>query len=37
MNQWRLEGLRYRIIFGDISTLDVSVDELAQLEKLTPG
>ena len=33
MNQWGLEGLRYRVVFGDISALDVSAEKLAELEK----
>jgi len=33
MNQRGLEGLRYRIISGDLSTMDVSAEELAGLEK----
>ena len=36
MNQPGLEGVRYRVVFGDLSTLDVSADELTRLEKLNP-
>jgi outer membrane lipoprotein-sorting protein len=30
--RWKLSEDRYRVIFGDLSALDVSADELAQLE-----
>jgi len=33
MNQRGLEGLRYRVIFGDLSALDVNAEKLAELEK----
>jgi len=33
MNQRELERLRYRIAFEDLSALDVSADELTELEK----
>jgi outer membrane lipoprotein-sorting protein len=31
--RWKVSENRYRVIFGDLSTLDVSYDELAELEK----
>ncbi|MCP4258616.1 MAG: hypothetical protein GY774_14115 [Planctomycetes bacterium] len=31
--RWKVSENRYRVIFGDLSTLDVSYDELAQLEQ----
>ena len=31
--RWKISDDQYRVIFGDLSTLDVSYDELAQLEK----
>ncbi|MBW7991656.1 MAG: hypothetical protein FVQ84_16805 [Planctomycetes bacterium] len=31
--RWKISDQQYRVIFGDLSTLDVSYDELAQLEK----
>ncbi len=31
MNQRELERLRYRVVFGNLSTLDVSADELTDL------
>ncbi|MHC4584119.1 MAG: hypothetical protein ACYS3N_06285 [Planctomycetota bacterium] len=34
--RWKISDNQYRVIFGDLSALDVSADELADLEKLTP-
>ncbi|MBW7992503.1 MAG: hypothetical protein FVQ84_21150 [Planctomycetes bacterium] len=34
--RWKISEDRYRVIFGDLSALDVSTEELAELEKLTP-
>jgi outer membrane lipoprotein-sorting protein len=34
--RWKVSESQYRIIFGDLSTLDVSADELVKLEKLIP-
>ncbi|MHC4244205.1 MAG: LolA family protein [Planctomycetota bacterium] len=31
--RWKISDDQYRVIFGDLSTLDVSADELAELEK----
>ena len=31
--RWKISDDRYQVIFGDLSTLDVSYDELAELEK----
>ncbi|MHC4215515.1 MAG: hypothetical protein ACYSWP_19310, partial [Planctomycetota bacterium] len=31
--RWKISDDQYRVIFGDLSTLDVSNDELAELEK----
>jgi outer membrane lipoprotein-sorting protein len=31
--QWKVSDNEYRVIFGDLSALDVSAEELAQLEK----
>jgi hypothetical protein len=31
--RWKISDEKYRVIFGDLSTLDVSYDELAELEK----
>lgn len=31
--RWKVSDQKYRVIFGDLSTLDVSYEELAQLEK----
>ena len=31
--RWKISDDQYRIIFGDLSTLDVSYDELTELEK----
>ncbi len=34
--RWKISDDQYRVIFGDLSALDVSADELDRLEKLTP-
>ncbi len=34
--RWKISDNEYRVIFGDLSTLDVSTEELAELEKLLP-
>jgi outer membrane lipoprotein-sorting protein len=31
--RWKISDEKYRVIFGDLSTLDVSYEELAELEK----
>ncbi len=31
--RWKISDNQYRVIFGDLSTLDVSAEELAELEK----
>jgi len=31
--RWKISDQKYRVIFGDLSTLDVSYEELAELEK----
>lgn len=31
--RWKVSDQKYRVIFGDLSTLDVSYEELAELEK----
>jgi hypothetical protein len=33
--RWKVSDNQYRIIFGDLSTLDVTADELVELEKLS--
>ena len=32
--RWRLDDDRYRVVFGDLSTRDISADELAKLEAM---
>lgn len=34
--RWKISDDQYRVIFGDLSALDVSTEELAELEKLLP-
>ncbi len=34
--RWKISDNQYRIIFGDLSTLDVSAEKLAELEKSLP-
>jgi len=34
--RWKISDNEYRVIFGDLSTLDVSAEKLAELEKLLP-
>ncbi|MCP4262312.1 MAG: hypothetical protein GY774_33145 [Planctomycetes bacterium] len=34
--KWKVSEGKYRVIFGDLSALDVSADELTKLEKLNP-
>jgi outer membrane lipoprotein-sorting protein len=34
--RWKVSDNQYRIIFGNLSTSDVSAEQLADLEKLTP-
>ncbi|MBC8468320.1 MAG: hypothetical protein H8D56_02510 [Planctomycetes bacterium] len=34
--RWKVSDDQYRVIFGNLSTLDVSAEKLAELEKLTP-
>jgi len=31
--RWKISDQKYRVIFGDLSTLDVSYEELVELEK----
>ncbi|MBA7480543.1 hypothetical protein ES707_16005 [subsurface metagenome] len=34
--RWKISESQYRVIFGDLSALDVSTEELAELEELSP-
>ncbi len=34
--RWKISDNQYRVIFGDLSALDVSTEELAELEELFP-
>ena len=34
--RWKISDNEYRVIFGDLSTLDVGAEKLAELEKLKP-
>ena len=34
--RWKISDNQYRVIFGDLSALDVSTEELAELEELSP-
>jgi len=34
--RWKISDDEYRIIFGDLTTKDVTAQELAELEKLPP-
>jgi hypothetical protein len=31
--RWKISDDQYRVIFGDLSTMDVSTEKLAELEK----
>jgi hypothetical protein len=31
--RWKISDDQYRVIFGDLSTMDVTAEQLAELEK----